>query len=152
MIMRMILSIFLTVFAAVAAVADDNRPGVTAEGRLAGAYQDDVDEAFVFLVLERDGDFTYACIQTNDTASVLREIQPLVGRTIALTGHEITPTIVNRAITKRQISVSSLADIRIASGEDSDPFAVPSLNAVPPSLDELAAPSPRKSAGIVTAR
>ena len=139
-------------FAAGAAVADAKRPVVTAEGRLAGAYQDDVDEAFVFLVLERDGGFTYACIQTNDTANVLREIQPLVGRTIALSGHEITPTIVNRAITKRQISVSSLADIRVAYGEDSDPFAVPSLNAAPPSFDELAAPSPRKTAGIVTAR
>lgn len=152
MIMRMILSIFLALFAAGAAVADDKGPFATAEGRLAGAYQDDLDEAFVFLVLERDGGFTYAFIMTNDTVSVLKELQPLVGRSIALSGHEITPTIVNRAVTKRQISVSSLADIRVASGEDSDPFAVPSLDAVPPSLDELAAPSPRKAAGIVTAR
>ena len=147
-----LLSIFLALFAAGAAVADAKGPVVTAEGRLAGAYQDDVDEAFVFLVLERDGGFIYACIQTNDTANVLRGIQPLIGRTVALSGHEITPTIVNRAVTKRQISVSSLSDIRVASGEDSDPFAVPSLNAVPPSLDELAAPSPRRAAGIVTAR
>lgn len=112
---------------------------MTAKGRLVGAYQDDLDEAFVFLVLERDSGFTYACIMTNDTASVLRELQPLVGRTIALSGHENTPTIVNRAITKRQISVSSLANIQIASGEGCDPFAVPSLSEVPPSLDELAA-------------
>ena len=50
--MRTFLSIFLSMFAAGAAVADAKRPVVTAEGRLAGAYQDDVDEAFVFLVLE----------------------------------------------------------------------------------------------------
>ena len=111
-----------------------------------------MDEAFVFLVLERDSGFTYACIMTNDTASVLRELQPLVGRTIALSGHEITPTIVNRAITKRQISVSSLANIRIASGEDCDPFAVSSLSDAPPSLNDLAAPTPRKTAGTVAAR
>ena len=138
MLMRKLLSIFLALFVAGAAVADAKGPVATAEGRLAGAYQDDVDEAFVFLVLKRDDGFTYACIQTNGTANVLRGIQPLIGRTVALSGHEITPTIVNRAITKRQISVSSLADIRVASGEDSDPFAVPSLDAVPPSLDELA--------------
>ena len=85
-------SIFLALFAAVAAVAGDKGPVVTAEGRLAGAYQDDVDEAFVFLVLERDGNFTYAYIMTNDTASVIGEIQPLVGRTITVTGHENTST------------------------------------------------------------
>ena len=146
------LSIFLALFAAVAAVADDMGPVVSAEGRLTGAYQDDLDEAFVFLVLERDGGFTYAFIMTNDTANALKELQPLVGRTIALSGHEITPTIINRAVTKRQISVSSLADIRIASGEDCDPFAVPSLSEAPPSLDELAAPTPRKVAGTIIAR
>jgi len=80
------------------------------------------------------------------------ELQPLVGRTIALSGHEITPTIVNRAVTKRQIAVSSLADIRVAAGEDSDPFAVPSLSEAPPSLDELAAPTPRRTAGTVTVK
>ena len=148
----MFLSIFLALFAAVAAVADDNGPFVTAKGRLVGAYQDDLDEAFVFLVLERDSGFTYACIMTNDTASVLRELQPLVGRTIALSGHENTPIIKNRAITRRQISVSSLANIRIASGEGCDPFAVPSLSEAPPSLYELATPTPRKTAGTVAAR
>lgn len=144
-------SFFLALFAAVAA-AGGTAPFVTAEGRLAGAYQDDVDEVFVFLVLERDDSFTYAFIKTNDTAGVLRNLQPLIGRTIALSGHEITPTIINRIVTKRQISVSSLADIRIASGEESDRFAVPSLSEAPPSLNDLATPSPRKTAGTVAAK
>ena len=94
-------SIFLALFAAVAAVAGDKGPVVSAEGRLVGAYQDDVDETFAFLVLERGGSFTYAYIMTNDTASVIGDIQPLVGRTITVTGHENTPTIINRAVTKR---------------------------------------------------
>ena len=145
-------SIFLALFAAVAAVADGKGPFVTAEGRLAGAYQDDVDTRFVFLVLERGGSFTYAYIMTNDTASVIGDIQPLVGRTITVTGHENTPTIINRAVTKRQISVSSLANIRVSDDKDSDPFNVPSLDAAPPSLNELAAPSPRKATGTVTAK
>ena len=149
---RIILSIFLALFAAVAAVAGDKGPFVTAKGRLVGAYQDDVDETFAFLVLESNDGFTYAFIMTNDTASVLKELQPLVGRKIAVSGHEITPTIVNRAVTKRQISFSSLANIRIASGEDCDPFAVASLSKAPPSLDELAAPTPRKVAGTVIAK
>ena len=150
--MRIILSIFLALFAALAAVADGKGPFVTAEGRLVGAYQDDVDDAFVFLVLDCGGDFTYAYIMTNDTASVLREIQPLVGQTIALSGYGITPTIVNRAVTKRQISVSSLANVRVASDKDCDPFNVPSLDASTPSLVELAAPSPRKTIGTVMAK
>jgi len=150
--MSFFLSFFLALFAAAATAADSIGSFVTAEGRLVGAYQDDVDEAFAFLVLERDGDYTYACIMTNDTTSVLRELQPLVGRTIALSGEETTSTVMNRAVTKRKISVSSLADIRVASGDDSDPFAVPSLDEAPPSLDELAAPSPRKTVGTVAAR
>ena len=72
---ELFLSIFLALFAMVAAVAGDHGPFVTAEGRLAGAYQDDVDEMFVFLVLERGGGFTYAYLMTNDTASVLRELR-----------------------------------------------------------------------------
>ena len=39
--MKFSLSIFLALFAEVAAVAGDNGPFVTAEGRLVGAYQDD---------------------------------------------------------------------------------------------------------------
>ena len=124
---RIILSIFLALFAAVAAVAGDNGPFVTAEGRLVGAYQDDLDEAFVFLVLERDNGFTYACIMTNDTASVLRELQPLVGRTIAVSGHENTPTIVNRAVTKRQIlehTINGLSADQIAKRMNLSSFTV----------------------------
>jgi len=150
--MSFFLSFFLALFAAVATAADGIGSFVTAEGRLVGAYQDDVHAVFVFLVLERNGDFSYAFIQTNDTASVLRELQPLVGRTIALSGEEITPTIVNRIVTRRQIAISSLADIQILSGEKSDPFAVPSLTEAPPSLTDLAAPSPRKATGTVSAR
>ena len=150
--MKMLSPIFLALFAAVAAVADGKGPLVAAEGRLAGAYQDDVDETFVFLVLERGGGFTYACIHTNGTVSVLKDLQPLIGRTIALSGHEITPTIVNRAVTKRMIYVSSIANIRVSSDKDIDPFNVPSLEAAPPSLNELTAPSPRKTTGTVIAR
>ena len=150
--MRTFLPIFLSLFAAVAASAAVGVPLVTAEGRLAGAYQDDVDGAFVFLALERGGGFTYAYITTNDTASVLKDLQPLVGRTIAVTGHENILTIKNRAVMRRQIVVSSLADIQIASDKNSDPFAIPSLDSAPPSLDELAAPSPRKTTGTVIAR
>ena len=150
--MRMLLSVFLALFAAVAAIANNKVPFVTAEGRLVGAYQDDVDEAFVFLVLEHGGGFSYAYITTNDTSIILRELQPLVGRTIALSGHEITPTIINRAITRRQIAVSSIADIRVLSDKDGDPFNIPSLDAATPSFGELAAPSPRKTSGTVTAR
>ena len=48
--------------ATLAAFADAEMPFVTEEGRLAGAYQDNVDAAFVCLVLERDGKFNYAFI------------------------------------------------------------------------------------------
>ncbi len=77
---KAIVSIFLAAFAAAAAFADAEMPAVTAEGRLVGAYQDNVDAMFVCLVIERGGNFNYAFIKTNDTASVLKSLQPLVGR------------------------------------------------------------------------
>ena len=144
--------IHLALFAAVAAFADAEMPFVTAEGRLAGAYQDNVDAAFVCLVLERDGGLTYAFMKTNDTSRVLKDIQPLVGRNVSVTGGERIPDPLNRAVTKRQIMVQSLADVRIAPGEAEDPFDAPPIGGVPPPLDELAAPTPRKACGTVTAR
>ena len=144
--------IHLALFAAVAAFADAEMPFVTAEGRLAGAYQDNVDAAFVCLVLERDGGLTYAFMKTNDTSRVLKDIQPLVGRNVSVTGGERIPDPLNRAVTKRQIMVQSLADVRIAPGATGDPFDAPPIDKNPPLLDELANPSPRKTVGTVTAR
>ena len=127
-------------------------PLASAEGRLTGAYQDNVDAAFVCLVLERDGNFQYAFINTNDTAGVLKKLQPHVGRRISVSGYEKIPQAFNRAVTKRQIMVRSLNDVRIASGEDADMFNVASIDDRPPSFGELSAPSPRKAAGTVTAK
>ena len=42
-------------FAVLAAFADAKLPLVSAEGRLVGAYQDNMDAAFVCLVIERGG-------------------------------------------------------------------------------------------------
>jgi hypothetical protein len=111
-----------------------------------------VDAAFVCLVLERGGNFQYAFIRTNDTASVLKDIQPLVGRYVSVSGYEKIPEAFNRAVTRRQIMIPSLNDVRIVSGEDADMFDVASIDDKPPSLDELSAPSLRKAAGTVTAR
>ena len=66
---KAIVSIFFAVFAAAASASGVEMPFVSAEGRLAGAYQDTVDAAFVCLVLERGGNFQYAFIKTNDTCS-----------------------------------------------------------------------------------
>jgi signal transduction histidine kinase len=147
------ISIFhLTIFAAFAAFADDTMPFVRAEGLLAGAYRDNVDMMFVCLVLERDGNFNYAFIKTNDTAGVLKGLQPLVGRYVSVSGREKIPNALNRAVTKRQIMIPSLDDVKIVSGKDCNPFDVPQLGNVPPSFDELFAPTHRKAAGTVTAR
>ena len=139
-------------FAVLAAFADAKLPLVSAEGRLVGAYQDNMDAAFVCLVIERGGNFNYAFIGTNDTASVLKELQTLVGRHVSVSGRERIPHAMNRAVTKRQIMVPSLADVRVVRGKDYNPFDVPPLGDVPPSFDELSVPSPRKAAGTVTAR
>jgi hypothetical protein len=53
--MRKVVSIFLAAFAALAAFAHAEIPSATAEGRLVGAYQDNIDASFVCLVVERDG-------------------------------------------------------------------------------------------------
>ena len=150
--MKRILSVTLAILSALAAFADAEMPFATAEGRLAGAYQDNVDAAFVCLVLERDGKFNYAFIKTNDTESVLKGLQPLVGRHVTVSGREKIPHALNRAVTKRQIMVQSLADVRIAPGATGDPFDAPPIDKNPPLLDELANPSPRKTVGTVTAR
>ena len=145
-------SSFLALVATLAAFADAEMSFVTAEGRLAGAYQDNVDAAFVCLVLERAGKFNYAFIKTNDTASVLKGLQPLVGRHVTVSGRERIPHALNRAVTKRQIMIQSLADIRIASGATGDPFDAPPIDKNPPRLDELADPTPRRTVGTVTAK
>lgn len=144
--------VHLAIFAAFAAFADAEMPFATAEGRLAGAYQDNVDATFVCLVLERDGNFTYAFIKTNDTASVLKGLQPLVGRHVSVSGREKIPDALNRAVTKRQIMIPSLADVRIADGATGDPFDAPPIDRNPPLLYELADPTPRRTVGTVTAR
>ena len=150
--MKRILSVTLAILSALAAFADAEMPFATAEGRLAGAYQDNVDAAFVCLVLERDGKFNYAFIKTNDTESVLKGLQPLVGRHVTVSGREKIPHALNRAVTKRQIMVQSLADVRIAPGATGDPFDAPPIDKSPPLLDELANPTPRRIVGTVTAR
>ena len=149
---KAIVSIFFAVFAAAASASGVEMPFVSAEGRLTGAYQDTVDAAFVCLVLERGGNFQYAFIKTNDTASVLKNLQPLVGRHVSVSGYEKIPEAFNRAVTRRQIMIPSLDDVRAASGGNADMFAVASIDGNPPSFDELSAPSPRKAAGTVTAR
>ena len=148
------LPIFLAAFsfAALAASTDAELPLVSTKGRLVGACQDNVDAAFVCLVIEHGGNFNYAFIGTNDTASVLKKLQPLVGRHVSVSGRERIPHALNRAVTKRQIMVPSLNDVRIVRGKDYNPFDVSPLGDVPPSFDELSAPSPRKAAGTVTAR
>ena len=134
------------------ALADAAEPFVTAEGRLVGAYQDDVDAAFICLVLERDGNLTYAFIKTNDTSRVLKDIQPLVGRSVSVTGSEKTPEPFNRPLTRRQIIIPSFSYVKIAPGEEAAPFDVPSLDERPPTLSDLSVPSLRKTVGTVMAR
>ena len=146
------ISMFFAAIAAVASALDGEMPFTSAEGRLAGAYQDNVDAAFVCLVLENAGNFRYAFIKTNDTASVLKDLQPLVGRHVSVSGYEKIPEAFNRAVTRRQIMIPSFDDVRAASGGNADMFAVASIDGNPPSFDELSAPSPRKAAGTVTAR
>ena len=143
-------AIFLALFTATLASAE--MPSVTAEGRLVGAYQDNVDAAFVCLVLERNGNFDYAFIGTNDTASVLKELQPLVGRHVSVSGGEKIPHALNRAVTKRHIMVPSLNDVKPASRGEDDLFDVKSIDCAPPSFGELSEPSRRKATGTVTAR
>ena len=150
--MRKVVSIFLAAFTALAAFTHTEIPSATAEGRLVGAYQDNIDASFVCLVVERDGKFNYAFIKTNDTASVLKDLQPLVGRHVSVSGYEKMPIAPNRVITKLQIMIQSLADVKIASGKDYDPFDAATLDDAPPSFDELSVSSPRKAAGTVTAR
>jgi len=157
--MKRLLFVTIAIFSALAvfadgemSVADAEMPFATAEGRLAGAYQDNVDDAFVCLVLERDGRFNYGFIKTNDTASVLKGLQPLVGRHVTVSGREKIPHALNRAVTKRQIMIQSLADIRIASDATGDPFDAPPIDKNPPLLDALANPTPRRTVGTVTAR
>ena len=150
--MKRLLFVTLAIFLALAAFADAEMTLATAEGRLAGAYQDNVDAAFVCLVVEHDGEFNYAFIKTNDTASVLKGLQPLVGRHVTVSGREKIPHALNRAVTKRQIMIQSLSDVRIAPGATGDPFDAAPIDKNPPLLDELAAPTPRRTVGTVTAR
>ena len=119
-----LVTIFLAAFAVVAAFADARMPPVTVEGRLVGAYQDNVDAAFVCLVLERNGNFNYAFIGTNDTARVLKKLQPLIGRHVSVSGGEKIPLAMNRAVTKRHIMVPSINDVKATSGEGNDLFDV----------------------------
>jgi len=149
--MYKVVPMFFAAFAALAAPTDAEMPLVSAEGRLVGAYQDNVDAAFVCLVIESGGNYNYAFIGTNDTASVLKKLQPLVGRHVSVSGRERIPHALNRAVTKRQIMVPFLDDVRVVRGDDYNPFDVARLGDVPPSFDELSAPSPRKAAGTVVA-
>ena len=143
---------FFAAIASVASALEGEMPFTSAEGRLTGAYQDNVDAAFVCLVLENAGNFRYAFIKTSDTAGVLKDLQPFVGRHISVSGYEKIPQDFNRAVTRRQIMIPSLNDVRIASGENADMFDAASIDDKPPSFDELSSPSPRKAVGTVTAR
>ena len=71
--------------------SDAELPYASATGRLTGAYQDNVDAAFVCLVLESGGNFQYAFMKTNDTASVLKDLQGFVGRNVFVKGYAENP-------------------------------------------------------------
>lgn len=116
-LMKRLVFAIIAMHSAFAAFANDAMPLVTAEGRLAGAYQDNVDAVFICLVLEKDGSFNYAFIRTNDTASVLKELQSAIGRQVTISGFEKTPDPLNRAVTKRQIMIPSIADVKVAASK-----------------------------------
>ena len=151
-ICRTIISLALVVAYANASAQSPKYGALTsAQGRVVGVFQDYVDSNFAFMVLNSSGHFVYSCILTNDTASVIRDLQTYIGRNVSISGNNISPTIINRPLTGRQIFINSLSDIKPIDNDNRDPFNVPSLD-FSLTTAELAASEPRKTHGTVAAR
>ena len=120
----------------------------TLRGRVTGVFQDDVDAAFVFVVLNCTGRCEYAFACSKDTDLLLGRLGALHGRDVSITGLDIP--IRNRATTSRMVLIRSLGDIRPLDEKIVNPFDAPDLSAL--SQSELTAPSPRRTCGTVDAR
>ena len=64
------------------------------------------------MVLNSGGRFVYSCILTNDTASVIRDLQPYIGRDVSISGSSLAPTIINRPFTGLQINLAPPSGIK----------------------------------------
>ena len=83
----------------------------------------------------------------------MKSFQPFVGREVAVEGLEfVVPSVHNRAVMQRQISIRSADDIKIVDVAGKDPFAVPTLDEGPLSLDSIPSAGSRKAVGRVIAR
>ena len=139
------------------AFADANAQGIgrgapiSARGRVVGVFQDYVDSNFAFMVLDSGGHFVYSCILTNDTASVIRDLQPYIDRDVSISGSSLAPTIINRPFTGLQINLASPSSIKPLDSGDRDPFDIPVLDAAL-TTSELATSTPRKIRGTIAAR
>ena len=155
-LMRLLLTaIFTAAFACgtARAVMPEIKTPVTVRGTVTDVFFDPVDTGFVFLVLDRGGHISYISSQTSDATATLKSFQPFVGREVAVEGLEfVVPSLHNRAVMQRQISIRSADDIKIVDVAGKDPFAVPTLDEGPLSLDSIPSAGSRKAIGRVIAR
>ena len=125
---------------------------VSLRGVVVDAFKDTIDEDYVFIVLNSDGNFVYAFIQSDDTAQTLRELQPFIGRNVVVSGKARDVPSYDRLITRRQLDVGAVSNIRLADDGGSDPFDVPTLPSSTPTLGEVASLGRGKVCGTVVCR
>ena len=125
---------------------------VSLRGIVVDAFKDTIDDDYVFMVLNCDGNFVYAFIQSDDTAQTLRDLQPFIGRSVVASGKAREVPSYDRVMTRRQLDVGDVSNIRLADDGGSDPFDVPTLPSSTPTLDEVASLGRGKACGTVVCR
>ena len=125
---------------------------VSLRGIVVDAFKDTIDEDYVFIVLNSDGNFVYAFIQSDDTAQTLRELQPFIGRSVVASGKAREMPSYDRVMTRRQLDVGAVSNLRLADNDGIDPFDVPELPPSIPTLGEVASLGRGKVCGTVACR
>lgn len=131
----------------------EDRP-CTLEGNVLGAFFDPADEGFVFLLLDCDGDFVYAPVDTRDRNETVQMLLPLVNHRVRITGRptEVLDLPYSRFVTRRLLHFNPPEDVRVIDGTSRRPFSSPDVDTSPPALNEIASCGARKTRGVVTAR
>lgn len=111
----------------------------TVEGRACDAYLDPVDNLFVFLVLDCNGEPVYTHCRTTNAVETIRQLHPFLGRNIRVSGTAMVINSFNRsALTGEQVQFQSPDEIAVI--DDAGPvdfFASPELGSVNIPLNEL---------------
>ena len=117
-------------------------------------FRDDVDDAFIYLLLDCNGSTAYASRETTNATATIRSFQPFLDCDVAL-NCRVKPTFpykYGRRLLRQLAYISSTNDITVLRRQATDRFAVRDLGESPLRLQDIHFAGFRKVRGTVVAR